>query len=369
MVQFLPLRDVNASYEPELSMAIRRVMDSGWYVLGEEVHGFEHEFADFCGVRHCIGVANGLDALVLILRAYKELGRLKEGDEVLVPSNTFIATVLAISQNGMVPVLVEPSDRDFLMDANALEARTTQKTRAIMPVHLYGQLCDMSRILRFAKSRNLLVIEDSAQAHGATLDGHRAGSFGDASGFSFYPGKNLGALGDAGAITTNDSDLAEVVRAIGNYGSAKKYVHKYRGVNSRLDEIQAAVLRVKLAHLERDNARRREVAGLYRKIIANPAIRLPVDDIPSAHVWHLFVIRTSKRDELKASLDAAGIQTIIHYPIPPHHQFAYEELKSKSFPISEAIHREALSLPISHIIKGNEIEEVASAINAWNPGR
>ncbi len=365
MIPFLDLKDINSSRKHDLIKAFERVLDSGWYILGEEVKSFEREFAAYCGVKHCIGVANGLDALILILRAYKELGKLKEGDEVIVPANTYIATILAVSENRLIPVLVEPDLNTYNIDPTKIEEKITAKTRAIMPVHLYGQLADMSAICAIAKKHDLLVIEDSAQAHGALSGSKRAGSFGDASGFSFYPGKNLGALGDAGAITTDNDELAECINALRNYGSHKKYENLFRGLNSRLDELQAAFLRVKLQHLDEDNAKRRKIADYYLANIKKPKIILPQVENPESHVWHLFVVRSADRANLQKHLTENSIQTIIHYPIPPHKQQAYKEWNSTSLPITEKIHSEILSLPISPVLTLQDAKIVVELINDY----
>lgn len=365
MVYFNSLEEITASFEPELSQAILRVVKSGWYLLGNEVKQFETSFATYCGVKHCIAVANGLDALILIMRAYKELGILKDGDEVIVPANTYIASILAVSATNLVPVPVEPRLDTYLIDPDKIESAITEKTRAIMPVHLYGQLCDMEKINIIAKKYNLLVLEDSAQAHGAIRNGTRAGAFGNASGFSFYPGKNLGALGDAGAVTTNDDQLAEAVRQIANYGSEKKYVFKYKGVNSRLDELQAAVLSVKLKRLDADNQRRREIAQRYCNEIKNPFIVLPQGVDAPSHVVHLFVIRSKYRDELIKHLENNNIQTLIHYPIAPHKQNAYKEWNNRNYPITEQIHKEVLSLPMYPVLNDDKVEQVIYAVNSF----
>ena len=310
-------------------------------------------------------MANGLDALVLVLRAWRELGYLKEGDEVIVPANTYIASVLAVTANRLVPVLVEPDPETFNLSAVAVAAAITDKTRAILPVHLYGQLADMSGIMPLAEKHGLLVLEDAAQAHGARLGGKKAGNWGHAAGFSFYPGKNLGALGDSGAVTTNDDKLAEIIKALRNYGSHRKYENLYSGTNSRLDEIQAAMLSVKLNYLEQENARRRHIAQRYLSEIRNPVIILPKSTVPEAHVWHLFVIRSSRRGELQEYLWQNGIQTLVHYPIPPHKQQAYRHLNHLSLPLTEELHRSVLSLPISSIITDGEAGIVIDACNSF----
>ncbi|GAA4781471.1 DegT/DnrJ/EryC1/StrS family aminotransferase [Olivibacter ginsenosidimutans] len=365
MIKFLDLQQINLRHKAELLAAFERVIDKGWFIQGKEVAAFEAEFATYCGTKHAIGVANGLDALSLILRAYKELGVLSDGDEVIVPANTFIASILAISANNLVPVLVEPAEDTFLFDAASIKACVTAKTKAVMPVHLYGQLCDMEPILLLAEEYGLKVIEDAAQAHGASYKGKKAGSFGDAAGFSFYPGKNLGALGDGGAVTTNNDRLATVIRALANYGSAVKYQNQYKGGNSRLDEVQAALLRVKLRHLEADTARRRNLAKRYLEGIHSTKIILPKMLREEGHVWHLFVVRTADRHALQQYLAQAGVQTQIHYPIPPHQQQAYAEWNHLSYPITEKIHREVLSLPMSPILSEVEIDQVIHLLNAY----
>jgi len=349
MIPFLDLKEINGQYRAELIEACSKVIDSGWYIQGNECIAFEKEFAHYCGTKHTIGVANGLDALILILRAYKELGVMSEGDEVIVPSNTYIATILAISENNLVPILVEPDISSCLIDPSKIEEKITAKTKAILPVHLYGQTCDMDAINVIAKKYNLKVIEDSAQSHGAYFENRRCGNLGDASGFSFYPGKNLGALGDGGAVTTNDEELANTIRALGNYGSHKKYENLYKGTNSRLDEIQAAMLRVKLRHLDSEISHRRKIANYYLDNIKNENIILPTVRENDNHVWHVFVIRSNQRDNLQKYLLDNGIQTLIHYPLPPHEQEAYKEWNDENYEISEQIHNEVLSLPISGV--------------------
>ncbi len=375
MIKFLDLKKVNERFRPEIDKAVARVLDSGWYLLGREVEQFEADFAAYCGVRHCIGVANGLDALNLIIKAYG----FGTGDEIIVPANTYIASILAISANGCTPVLVEPQWSTRLIDPERIEEAITPRTKAIMVVHLYGRAMDMTRVWELADKYSLKVIEDSAQAHGAMFEGRRCGSLGDASGFSFYPGKNLGCLGDGGAVTTNDDVLAEKVRAIRNYGSDYKYHHIYKGTNSRLDEIQAAWLGVKLPHLDADNLIRAKVAARYCSEIRNPLIELPwnpdTDDGERyaanhavgglAHVWHVFAITCGERDRLNKWLIDNGVQTNIHYPTPPHLQEAYGEFKNLSLPISERMHREILSLPISPVIFEEEVSEVIRLVNEF----
>ncbi|MGH2307635.1 DegT/DnrJ/EryC1/StrS family aminotransferase [Aliarcobacter sp. ERUVET-8] len=365
MIPFLDLKELNTQYKAELIEACTRVIDSGWYIQGNECKEFDKEFAKYCGAKYAIGVANGLDALILILRAYKELGFMKDGDEVIVPSNTYIASILAISQNNLVPVLVEPDINTYLLNPSKIEEKITSKTKAILPVHLYGQTCEMDKINEIAKKYNLKVIEDSAQSHGAYFKDKRSGNLGDASGFSFYPGKNLGALGDGGAVTTNDEELANTIKALGNYGSHKKYENLYKGVNSRLDEMQAAMLRVKLRYLDNELEKRRDIANYYLENIKNENIILPVVRAESNHVWHLFVIRTSKRDELQKYLLDNGVQTLIHYPIPPHNQNAYKEWNNESYPISEQIHTEVLSLPISGVQNLENTKNIVEKLNEF----
>ena len=356
MITFLDLKKINAQYRDELQAAIMEVLNSGWYIRGEQCAAFEKEFAAYCGTKYCIGVANGLDALILILRAYKLLGKLQEGDEVIVPANTYIASILAITENRLTPVLVEPNPETFNLDAAGVAAHITPKTKAVLAVHLYGQLADVEGIGQLCTAHNLLFIEDAAQAHGAERCGKKAGNFGHAAGFSFYPGKNLGALGDAGAVTTNDDELASLITQLGNYGSEKKYHNSHVGVNSRLDELQAAMLRIKLRHLDAETEKRREVAKAYSVGITNPNIQIPVwDKNGKDHVFHLYDIRSKQRDNLQTYLTKNSMQTVIHYPIPPHKQGAYTSWKNLSFPITEAIHEEVLSLPMSPTQQGYQI--------------
>lgn len=365
MVSFLDLKKLNSECAAELKEACSRVIDSGWYISGDELTNFEKKFAHYCGTKHCIGVANGLDALILTLRAWKEMGKLTDGDEVIVPANTYIASVLAISENNLTPVFVEPDEKSFNLDHSKIRAAITSKTKAILPVHLYGQLANMPEIMKIAREFNLLVLEDSAQAHGASIGGKKAGNWGDASGFSFYPGKNLGALGDAGAITTNDDKLAEVLHQLRNYGSKIKYKNDFKGVNSRLDEIQAAMLTVKLKYLDGQTKARRDVVTQYLQRMNSPLVQLPLVDNEENHVWHLFIVRTKNRTALQEHLKGHEIQTLIHYPIPPHKQLAYREYNHLSFPMTEKIHEEVLSLPLSPVMDSNEIERVITAINKY----
>mgnify|MGYP006415383255 FL=1 len=366
MIPFLDLKKINAQYREELIGACTKVIDSGWYVQGNECIEFEKEFAQYCGTKYAVGVANGLDALILILRAYKEMGILSDGDEVIVPSNTYIASILAISQNNLVSVLVEPDLDTYLIDPLKIEEKITSKTKAIMPVHLYGQTCEMDEINKIAKKYGLKVIEDSAQSHGAYYKNKRCGNLGDASGFSFYPGKNLGALGDGGAVTTNDEELAHTIKALGNYGSHKKYENLYKGVNSRLDEMQAAMLRVKLRYLDIEIEKRRAIADYNLENIKNENIILPKVRAKDNSVWHLFVIRTNKRDMLQKYLLENRIQTLIHYPLAPHKQEAYKEWNAESFPISEQIHDEVLSLSISGMQSLDDTRKVINILNRYN---
>lgn len=364
MIPFLDLKSINAQYRDELIEACTRVIDSGWYITGNEVTKFEENFAEYCGTKHAIGVANGLEALILTLRAWKEMGKLHAGDEVIVPSNTYIASILAISANDLIPVLVEPDLNTYNLCPIETKAAITDKTRAILPVHLYGQLADMPALMDIAKQNNLLVLEDSAQSHGASIDGRKAGNWGDAGAFSFYPGKNLGALGDAGAVTTNDDELANTLRALRNYGSHKKYENLFQGVNSRLDEIQAAMLNVKLPYLDNETEHRRKVANAYLEGINNNNIVLP-NPARESHVWHVFVIRCKQRDELQRYLAEQGIQTLIHYPIPPHKQQAYKDWNNQSYPVSEQIHREVLSLPMGPTLSMQDVDKIISAVNKF----
>lgn len=364
-VPFLDLKSVNAVYRDELIEACAKIIDSGWYILGNEVTQFEEEFSKFCGTKHCIGVANGLDALTIVIRAWKELGLLTNGDEIIVPANTYIASLLAISENGLKPVLVEPLLETYNIDIECIKESITSRTRVILPVHLYGQLAEMPKIMDLAKNHNLLVLEDCAQAHGAIINGIKAGSWGDAAGFSFYPGKNLGALGDGGAITTNNAELANLLKSLRNYGSHQKYKNDYKGVNSRLDELQAALLRVKLRHLETEISARRHIANSYLNGIKNPLISLPNRPPLEQHVWHLFVIRCQQRESLQNHLAENGIQTMIHYPIPPHHQQAYKEFKEYSYPITEKIHQQVISLPMGPTLTENQVACVIDACNRF----
>ncbi|MDA8666457.1 DegT/DnrJ/EryC1/StrS family aminotransferase [Alphaproteobacteria bacterium] len=367
-IPFLDLRSISAAHGEELKAAADRVISSGWYVRGEEVNQFQAAFADYCGVRRCVGVGNGLDALVLIFRALKEMGRLRDGDEVIVPANTYIASILAIMEAGLKPRLIEPDEDSYNLSIKNIDSALRPKTKAILAVHLYGLLSPMHEIMQFANENGLIVVEDAAQAHGAQIDGKRAGNWGHAAGFSFYPGKNLGALGDGGAITTNDEELAKTIETIGNYGSQEKYVNQMRGVNSRLDEIQAAMLSVKLKYLDKDTNKRRDVARRYINQINNSAIKLPLssDEIENSilnHAFHLFVIRCTQRDKLQKHLSRKKIDTMIHYPIPPHKQEALMGMNSLSLPLTEAIHNEVLSLPISQVMTTDQVDYIIAACN------
>lgn len=366
MIKFLDLQKINAQYAEELKQAAADVIDSGWYLLGGRVKRFETNLANYIGVKHAIGVANGLDALRLILKAYIELGVMEAGDEIIVPANTYIASILAISDNGLVPVLVEPDINTYNIDISKIEKKITSRTKGVMIVHLYGRVCWSEEIKAIAMKHHLKIIEDNAQAIGAEWKVIKTGNLGDAAGFSFYPGKNLGALGDAGAVCTNDDELAKAVRSLANYGSSKKYVFDYQGLNSRLDEIQASVLDIKLKYIDPDNARRREIAKRYIAEIKNPKIKLPVNPGNELeHVWHIFVIRTENREKLQNNLTENGIQTLIHYPIPPHKQKCYADWNELSFPITEKIHNEVLSLPISPVMSMEDAKVVVELINKF----
>lgn len=407
MIKFLDLKAINDSFEPDLTFAVRRVLDSGWYLQGNEVNAFEKEFNEYIGTTHCIGVANGLDALRLILKAYIELGNMREGDEIIVPANTFIASILAITDNRLTPVFVEPDNHTYNINPYQIEEKITERTKGIMLVHLYGQNAMHPEIRRLVVKYNLKLIEDNAQAIGACYNekleikndqlkiqstgirqpansnlpgtdigaaNRKTGSLGHAAGHSFYPGKNLGCLGDGGAVTTNDEELASVIRALANYGSNKKYICDFKGLNSRLDEIQAAILRVKLKRLDEDNQRRREIAQYYCDKITNQDITLPCQenyfeletlDFKLSHVWHLFVIRHPLRNALQKYLAENNVQTLIHYPIPPHKQLAYKEYNTLNLPITETIHDQVLSLPISQVITVKNVEQVVDLINSF----
>ena len=364
-VPFLSLKDITSKYSQEIHNAVSRVVDSGFYLQGNENKVFQEHYSQYIGCNHTIGVANGLDALFLILRAYMELGVMKPGDEVIVPANTYIATILAITDNMLTPVLVEPSIETYQIDDSLIEAAITSKTKAIMIVHLYGQCAYTKKIVELCKKYHLKLIEDNAQAHGCLFNGVKTGILGDAAGHSFYPGKNLGAFGDAGAVTTNDKTLADTVRSLANYGSAKKYVFQYKGWNSRLDEIQAAVLDVKLSHLDQDVELRKRVAKKYIDGIHNPKVIVPKIFDWQQHAFHLFPIRCPERDSLQEYLTVKGIGTLIHYPIPPHKQECYKEWNTLSFPVTEKIHAEELSLPMSPTLTNEQVDYVIQALNAY----
>ena len=372
MIPFLDLKEINLRNSDDFHEALKEVLNSGSFILGEKVKQFEQQFAVYCGSAYCLGVANGLDALILILEGYKQLGLLSAGDEVIVPSNTYIASILAISKAGLTPVLCEPSIETYLIDPGNIEEKISPRTKAILPVHLYGRLCDMDAINSIAKKYSLKVIEDSAQSQGAiSPNGRRSGNLGDASGFSFYPGKNLGALGDAGAITTNDDELLTVLKALRNYGSHVKYENLYKGINSRLDELQACFLSMKLKCLDEDNAKRRHVAKYYCDHINNDKIILPgkpssrdVED-DFSNVWHIFPVRTKMRNDFETYLRNSGIQTMIHYPKPPHQQQAYPELKDLSLPVSELIHNEIISLPMGPTMKESDLHFIVETVNQY----
>lgn len=365
MIKYSDLQKITAKYSDEIHEAVNRVVNSGWYLQGKENEVFEANYSQYIGTKYTVGVANGLDSLIWIFRAYIELGVMQKGDEIIVPANTYIASILAISENGLKPVLVEPSIETYQIDDTKIEAAITPKTKGILIVHLYGQCAYTDKIGEFCKKYDLKLVEDNAQAHGCMFKGRKTGSLGDAAGHSFYPGKNLGAFGDAGAITTDDKELANVVRALANYGSTKKYVFKYKGRNSRLDEIQAAVLNVKLKHLDEDNQLRKRAAAYYIDHTTNSQIITPKVGDWDAHVFHIFSIRCEKRDELQKYLADNGVQTIIHYPIPPHKQECYKEWNHLSFPITEQIHNQELSLPISPLIAMEEVEFVITLLNNY----
>jgi dTDP-4-amino-4,6-dideoxygalactose transaminase len=366
MIKFLDLQKINLQHQQEIEEAMLNTFRSGWYIQGERTKLFEQQLATYCEAKNAIGVANGLDALRLIFRAYIELGIMQPGDEVIVPANTYIASILSITDNGLIPILVEPDIDTYNIDLSLFESKITAKTKAIMLVHLYGSIVFGEVINEIATKYQLKIIEDNAQAIGAVWQGKKSGNLGDAAGFSFYPGKNLGALGDAGAITCKDDELASAIRALANYGSQQKYVNKYQGLNSRLDEIQAAVLSVKLKYLDEENKTRRSIAKHYLSEIKNNFIILPHHKLEDySHVYHLFVIRTQKRDQLQKYLEEKGIQTIIHYPIPPHLQKAYAYLNKVSLPITEKIHNEVLSLPISQVSTDEEVSRVIEVLNAY----
>lgn len=358
-IPFLDLKAINGRHREELSTAFERVLDSGWLILGQEVEAFEFEFSNYCGSRHCIGVGNGLDALHLVLRAWN----IGEGDEVIVPSNTYIATWLAVSYAGATPVPVEPDPATCNIDPSLLEKSITPRTKAIIPVHLYGQTADMDPIMEIAERHGLKILEDAAQAHGALYKGKVAGNLGHAAAFSFYPGKNLGALGDGGAVTTDDPALAEAIRELRNYGSREKYQNERKGFNTRLDELQAAFLRTKLKSLDDDNSRRREIAKLYQSCLSGLPIRFQEVPLWASPVWHLFVVRTPQRDRLKQALNEKGVGTLIHYPIPPHLQPAYADFNTiPTLPLARELSDEILSLPMSPVLDDQDVYAIVDII-------
>jgi dTDP-4-amino-4,6-dideoxygalactose transaminase len=365
MISFLDLKAVNNKYRHEMELAFSKVLDSGWFIMGEELKSFEEEFGAYCGTKHCIGTANGLDSLTLILRAWKEQGYLSDGDEVIVPANTYIASVLSIIENNLTPVLVEPEILTYNLDASLLEKHLSNKTKAILVVHLYGLMANMKDLCSFAKRNGLKVVEDCAQSHGASSFGTKAGAWGDAAGFSFFPSKNLGALGDGGAVTTNDEDLAETICYLRNYGSKEKYVNRYAGVNSRLDEIHAALLRVKLKYLDEDIEIRRNLAAIYNRDISNDGIVKPYEGGGDEHVWHLYVLRVADRDRFTHWLMKHGVATMIHYPIPPHKQKAMADFNKLELTITEKIHNEVVSLPLHTALTASEIRYVAEVVNSY----
>jgi dTDP-4-amino-4,6-dideoxygalactose transaminase len=366
MIKFLDIQKINRSFQPRLSTTLQSVVDSGWYVKGPRVQEFEERYASFIGTRFCVGVGNGFDALRLIFRAWMEMGELHHGDEVIVPANTYIASILAVSDNGLTPVFVEPDPVTFNLDAQEVGKKISPRTKAILLVHLYGRNGMTSELKVLAQKHNMKVVEDNAQAAGCLWHNKRTGSLGDAGAHSFFPSKNLGALGDGGAITTDDRSLSEMVRTLGHYGSHQKSINDVKGVNSRLDEIQAAVLDLKLPRLDEDNAARRKIADFYREGIRHPAITLPQNpEAAHEHVWHLFVVRCSARDALQAHLRDRGIETMIHYPVPPHQQKAYRDMNGLSFPVTEHIHREVLSLPLSPVMEWSAAERIVEAANGF----
>ena len=365
MIKFLDLKKINSQYSRDLKSAAQRVIDSGWYLIGNELRNFEENYSSFCGTKFCIGVGNGLDSLTLILKAYIELGVIKKGDEVIVPANTYIASVLAITYNNLVPVFVEPNIETYNIDSNKIESAISHKTKAILTVHLYGQNSIDDKMLNICSKFNLKLIEDAAQSHGAIRNNKISGGMGDAAGHSFYPGKNLGALGDGGAVTTNDKELASVITALRNYGSHVKYENKYQGINSRLDEIQAAFLNVKLKHIQKDIEKRRKVANYYLNNIKNDKIILPKLVAKESHVWHLFVVRTTDRNKFMNFLDENDIESIIHYPIPPNKQKAYKNFNKLMFPITDTISSQIISLPISSVLDKSDLNKIVKVVNRY----
>jgi dTDP-4-amino-4,6-dideoxygalactose transaminase len=365
MIKFLDLKTINLKYKKEFNNELNNILENGWFIMGNKLSNFEKEYAKYCNTKYCIGVANGLDALTLIFRAYKELKLIDDFDEIIVPANTYIASILSISSNNLKPILIEPDEATYNINYNLVREKITNKTKAILAVHLYGQTANITELKIIAKEYNLLIIEDAAQAQGAKHNENMSGSLGDAAAHSFYPGKNLGALGDGGAITTNDKKLADLLLALRNYGSQVKYNNIYKGFNSRLDELQAAFLSIKLKYLDEDNNRRREVAFKYLSRITNPLLKLPYEDKFNKHVWHLFVLMTEFRDELQEYLTLNNIQTVIHYPIPPHKQIAYKEFNNRTYPITEKIHNQVISIPISPVIQDHEVDYVVEILNKF----
>lgn len=366
MIPYLSLQRVTNEHLTEIQQAVNKVIESGWYLQGQAVQTFEKQYAEYIGTQHCVSCANGLDALTLILRAYMELGEMHEGDEIIVPSNTYIATILSITANRLVPILVEPRIDTLEIDDNLIEQAITERTKGIMLVHLYGRCAYTEKIGQLCQKHHLKLLEDNAQAHGCLYsEGHRTGSLGDAAAHSFYPSKNLGALGDAGAVTTADAKLANVIRSLGNYGSSRKYVFDYKGKNSRMDELQAAVLSVKLKYLDEENARRQEIAHYYLTHIHNEEITLPLHD-STGNVWHVFPVLTQNTDELQGHLNRMGIQTNIHYSIPPHKQQAYKEWNDRSYPISEKIHHHEVSIPLNQTLTNDEVKTIVNALNTYH---
>jgi dTDP-4-amino-4,6-dideoxygalactose transaminase len=366
MVKFLDLKKITAQYEQEMQQAFTDVLQSGWFITGNYLKKFEEEFAAYCNVKHCVGVANGLDALILIFKSLINLGKLKKGDEVIVPANTYIASILSVTESGLIPVLVEPKESTFNLNPEIIKTKITSKTKAILVVHLYGQVSNTEELQKIAKEHKLLLIEDGAQSHGAeNKNGNKCGSLGTAAGFSFYPGKNLGAIGDAGAVTTNDDELAHNIRVLRNYGSEKKYYNQIKGINSRLDELQAALLSIRLKYLDKENERRQAVAAMYLEGIQNTEIQLPYWDKKNSHVFHLFVVRVRERDVFQKFLLDNGIETLIHYPVAPHKQNAYKEWNHLHLPVTENIHETVVSLPISPVITNEEVKIVIDVVNSY----
>lgn len=364
-IPFFDLKRINDQYANELEDALKRVLHSGWYILGEKKEQFERDFANYCDTDYCVGVGNGLDAIRLVLLAYKELGILNDGDEIILPANTFIATALAVSQSGLTPILVDCDINTYNIDPNCVKEKITNKTKAIIAVHLYGQIAPMAKLSKIAAEHGLLLIEDAAQAHGATYNGKKTGNLANAAAFSFYPVKNLGALGDGGAVTTNNKDVYQIIKSLSNYGSEEKYIHKYKGLNSRLDDIQAAVLGVKLKYLDSENKERREIAQFYLQNIDNKAIQLPVFKNIENHVFHQFVIRCKERNKLQEYMAKNGIQTQVHYPISIHKQQAYSEMNSFIFPISETIQEEILSIPLFPHMRQEEVDIITKTLKQY----